>query len=588
MNMQRRPPTGLGRPPSAAGGMARPPSARPPSAGLTRGGSRMGPSSGIRAPTASGDRPGTQRPNSAAFRAGTPDRTYYIVELRNKMSDLQTEIERLEDESEKMRNDEQRSSIFHRKESALVDEISALRGQLADFNTVVDLARANVGLGGLAGFDSQEVIETMEDETEALKQSNESAAQRLDDIFSQRQTLESDADRIETEVRQHDETSSSLVDNMPPVRQAQYHHLMDEHERLMEEQASAQANLDVLLAKQAQLEDELANDTEKKDILRLRQERDTLERRKAELSSQTEKPQDYTSLLAKAKADNRVMSEFQLKTQQMEGTCTRLQERLNQLEEDLQEKTGEKSSRFAILQQKDHEMQRFIDTFEENKNREALAIEERQNLVVELLLHMSRGVHDQNHLPTPGQLTELQSDLSFKREQLDHSQTTHERLQKELVDREDELEKLNSFDSKIGTEIDAINTKLLELQAEIAKYSDLDGLRATENAKRQALLDEKSHLIARRERFAQLNESTRKETERLRAAISGDRGLAQLESQEKKLKHHEMVIFQLQDFISTSSREIDFQQLHNQCLSLIEEINSLHIKNAQESGTTSS
>jgi intraflagellar transport protein 74 len=88
---------------------------------------------GMRARTAMG--PGRQ----------IADKSYYLSELRAKMSDLQRETRSLQEESERAARDAQVYSALERRYEERVSEVRVLEGQLADFNLAFDKVRTSGG-----------------------------------------------------------------------------------------------------------------------------------------------------------------------------------------------------------------------------------------------------------------------------------------------------------------------------------------------------------------------------------------------------------------------------------------------------------
>ena len=75
------------------------------------------------------------------------------------------------------------------------------------------------------------------------------------------------------------------------------------------------------------------------------------------------------------------------------------------------------------------------------------------------------------HRPTVAQVSEMQSDLTFKERQLKASQSTQERLEAELNKRKAELEKIDQLDKKIALELENLTNKMgsMKDQMEIFK-----------------------------------------------------------------------------------------------------------------------
>ena len=78
-------------------------------------------------------------------------------------------------------------------------------------------------------------------------------------------------------------------------------------------------------------------------------------------------------------------------------------------------------------------MSELIDTFDATKSTELKKIEKAQQEVVKLLQSISRklSMQETSSDMTDEKLKEMNADLDFKREQMDHSVSTSERLSRE-------------------------------------------------------------------------------------------------------------------------------------------------------------
>jgi hypothetical protein len=80
-------------------------------------------------------------------------------------------------------------------------------------------------------------------------------------------------------------------------------------------------------------------------------------------------------------------------------------------------------------------MTQFIENYAETEAKGLQEQKETQQVIVQLLEAMSKDLGRQNNMPSVAQVSEMQSDLTFKERQLKASQTTQERLEAELTKR---------------------------------------------------------------------------------------------------------------------------------------------------------
>ena len=122
-------------------------------------------------------------------------------------------------------------------------------------------------------------------------------------------------------------------------------------------------------------------------------------------------------------------------------------------------------------------MTEFIDGFEETKRAIVAEQKEAQETIVGLLAHISKGLESEGSMPSQERLQEMHDEASFKERQLESSQATMQRLQKEREQRLEEMEKIRNLDEKIRVELDLLRSKMQSMSEEVVAFDDLDGLR---------------------------------------------------------------------------------------------------------------
>ena len=112
-------------------------------------------------------------------------------------------------------------------------------------------------------------------------------------------------------------------------------------------------------------------------------------------------------------------------------------------------------------------MTAFIEKFEATKQAD---LEEQKNveaMVVALLQHMSKDTEREHNLPDKNTVQDMREDLTFKERQMETSKTTQDRLEAELSKRNQELEKINTLDSKITVELSSLTTKMKSMRSDM-------------------------------------------------------------------------------------------------------------------------
>merc|ERR1711998_681551 len=80
-------------------------------------------------------------------------------------------------------------------------------------------------------------------------------------------------------------------------------------------------------------------------------------------------------------------------------------------------------------------------------------------------------------MPSQSDVHQMSSDLAFKQSQFDNAESTLQRVQLELNERKQDLERVEELERKMNQEVDNLNQKMDEMRDEIKVFENLDALR---------------------------------------------------------------------------------------------------------------
>ncbi|XP_076699481.1 intraflagellar transport protein 74 homolog isoform X2 [Callospermophilus lateralis] len=523
-----RPPSGM-RPLSGNNRVA---TGLPP--GTARPGSRGGPvgtggvlSSQIKV----ADRPVTQQ-GLSGMKTGMKgpqrqilDKSYYLGLLRSKISELTTEINKLQKEIE-MHNQENSVYLSYEKRAeTLAVEIKEFQGQLADYNMLVDKLNTNT-----------EMEEVMNDYN-MLKAQNDRETQSMDIIFTERQAKEKQIRSVEEEVEQEKQAADGIIRNMSPEKQVKYIEMKTTNEKLLQELDTLQQQLDSLNIKKESMETEIAHSQVKED----NQEIASMER---QLTDIKEKTNQFT-------------------------------EEIRQLDMDLEEHQGEMNQKYKELKKREENMDTFIETFEETKNQELERKAQIEANIVALLEHCSRNINRMKQISsiTNQELKMMQDDLNFKSTEMQKSQSTARNLTSDSQRLQLDLQKMELLESKMTEEQQSLKSKIKQMTADLETYNDLPALKSSGEEKKKKLHQERTVLSTRRNAFKKIMEKLNKEYETLKTQLQENETHAQLTNLERKWQHQEQNNFVMKEFIATKSQESDYQPIIKNVTKQIAEYN---------------
>lgn len=569
---------GAGPPPGTGmGGGIRPGTGMRPGTGARaalgsrQGTARAGPinTSGVGMQTSMNisDRPVTQQGLSGMRTAGNgparqiQDNSYYLQILRAKCAEIIAEIGVLKGNIDQGQKDNAAYGQLERKYETLTNDMRALQGELADYNLLLDRARVH-----------REVDDVLQ-EAHQLQASNATDRQRVDEVFNHRNNLESQARDVEHQLQRHHQALAQRLNDIDPGMKDHFMRQQTKHQILSsQELPKRQAELNFFDERLREMEHALTRDPMRNKASRLREELVRLERKHQSLSDELDGPQlsegqQREMLLNKVKADNAEIAEVERRLSEAQDAIKRGRAQLSQLASEMSEANDPKAQKYQELFARDKEMTELIDSFDEKKAVEVNRQETLQEKVVNLLQGISRKLAQAANTGsmTDEKFSEMRSDLDFKQHQMDASVSTSSRLEGELARRKLELEKINTLDEKISTELTQLNEKMEKMASELETYRDLSALKAQSEQKEKELVKSKAAALKRGEAKKGEHAATKQKYEELKAKLAGDEVATSLDELEQKMRHHEQTVYMLTEYIDTKGAETMFQPIAEEC-----------------------
>jgi intraflagellar transport protein 74 len=336
-----------------------------------------------------------------------------------------------------------------------------------------------------------------------------------------------------------------------------------------------------LSARQELLMNSIAQDADKKraasfllEILKKRQIRDEMQK-ECSISVDEEKQ----LLIKQAKSTREDIEILERQLNDMRDTVQESKNRLNATNEDLKEYSGDNARVYQELQEKDREMQEFIDTFPEKEREELKKIEEAEKQIVQILERVSRTELLKKQMPketsAPGMLQALAGELSDKMAHLENAKVTHQRLEKELTERKEELNKIANLDEKIQQELQAHAQKMAEQRQDMVRYTDIERLRQEIDARRKRLLAQKAYLLKLRDTSKHQVYALNAGLESMKQQLNQNPKHVAIAAQEQKLRLIMQSNFSVEDFVRIKEKETQYLTTKAECLRITDEINGL-------------
>ncbi|XP_070563843.1 intraflagellar transport protein 74 homolog [Ptychodera flava] len=567
MSSMRQPPPGTSR--AGAAAAVNPGTARPG----TRGGAAAAAGGVLDARINISDRPMTQQ-GLGGMKTGPKgpsrivrDESYYMGHLRTKIHELESENNKLQKEIDHFNQENAQYLSYEKTAEVLASELRELQGQLGDYNTLVDKLNTDT-----------EMDEVLEDYNQ-VKVQNDMEAKSIDTIFTERQEKEQQIQLVEVEIDQLKRMADSLVQDMNPNMKQKYVQLKQTNEAVQRDLEAKQQTLDALNTKRDNLEDELQHSQVKQEAVRLYEQLNELEAKKASIMEEEQQKgspaEEREKLLKQVKEDNQEIAGMERKTQELKEELNNLRDEIHQLDMDLEEHQGERNVKYKELKKREETMNEFLESFEVTKATELERKVAIEGNVVALLEHMSRNLSRSKHMPTPQELARMQEDLSFKENEMHKSQATASGLASESHRLQMDFQKVEQLETKINAELDTLKEKIRQMEEELITYGDLDALKKQGDEKKRKLHEDKINLTKRRDTFKRAMQELTAQYEALKAQLNDNETHAQLGNLERKWQHHEQNNFVMKEFIATKSMESDYRPIVKNVKGMLSDYNKI-------------
>lgn len=531
------------------------------------------------------DRPVTQH-GMGGMRVGTAgpkrqvqDTSYYISLLRNKCTEISAEVKKLKKENDRFQADNNSYVKYERQYEDLIKVVRNLEGNLADYNLAMDKARDSTDPDDVRAYQQQ------------LAHRNKQEKHQVDAIFMERQNCENAIRSFEEKMDKMRKMEEYKVSQLSEHDRARYMQLAQENQHLNHALESRRNELESVLKRVRQGEAALENDHLREDHKSLSRQLDSLRQEKENLETELEtsklSPEEARArLLEKVKDDNQKIQELGKQIDDAEEECREKRRQINEVQSEVDERRGGTggaagdAQKYAALEERDKEMTRFLETFEEQMVQELEEQKRAQKMIVGLLEHTSRHLAHSENLPSEEQYTEMKDTLTFKKKQLESSASTMEQLEKELEKRRGELEKINTLDEKIEVELKSLTERIETMKNEMTQFVKIDEMRTQAEYTRSELEALSQYYKKRRSNMRSQVSLVKQKHDKRKAMLTDNETARMLEGLEQKLRSHEQNIYHLNEFIIEKELETNFQSEREECGRIIDDLNAFHIEQA--------
>lgn len=476
----------------------------------------------------------------------------------------------MDEETATIAKNNEKYAALEREYEKTIKEVRTLEGELADYNLAQDKYRSNTD------------VEDINDAYLRLKERNDGDKEKVDEIFAKYKNMDKKTSQLNDSIREVYSEAANSMKALGPTVQEEYRNLQQLKEQLQNETDAKEQRVRDLDLKINHHQKTLKSPEYKTHQrgMELQKKKKHLQMKIAELREETDAdmtPEEVQDRLhAKIKALQADLEQREKTKAQLESSVDNLQAEVNKKEQELKEaQTYAQNSKYIEkLYERERKIQDLIDAFPEFMQKENDNKTRLKKTIVALMKHISKGLNAANNLPNAETLSEMKRELTFKDRQLANSKDTLTLLQQEMKKKQEDLDKINKLDVKIGNQNKSLKAKVTQMMEKMATFKTEDEMRADAAAYKKQLLAEQGVTKAKREALKRQVALEAQSFEKLKREMSGNETLRRLESLEQKLKIQAQTVFALDEFISSRKRESDYHGILNVLKEMSSEINS--------------
>jgi intraflagellar transport protein 74 len=501
------------------------------------------------------------------------DKAYHTLELRQRLQDIDNEMQNMRDEITKIETDNTLQAQLARKYDNMLKDIRNKEGDLADFNLALDKVRTNIDAAELR------------DMFDRLRQRNEHERSAVDEVFMRAATAEKAVRETENRVSEFHDRLAQRVGSLGDDAQQEYSDLRDEEALHLRENAKKEQLLGDIDARIQAAHEDLASEAYQVHArgLQLQRLHASLTRQRTQLEEEFDSgatgEELYARLMRLLKESKSDAAALEVRVMELERGNARTQQEVEKREKDVvsAQNFQANSHKYESIFAKDKHIRDYINTFPESMAVEVATKERVQGTIVALLKHISSQVAAQETLPTDAaKLDELKADLSFKQMSQQQSEATITVVKKELVKRREELARIQGLDRKVEEELVELKNKKAEMQDGLGKFKSADELRR-EHAEKKALLTRQAVDFRRmRDALRLALQQTSQEFDTASRLLQANPQHKTLVALEAKLASLRKASHAIEESLAARRRESDYARLKEQSMATVEELNGMH------------
>ncbi|CAF0840616.1 unnamed protein product [Rotaria sordida] len=586
-----------------------PPSSRNPQAPGTSSGRPIG--TATRLTTASGQRPssrggplgsnmrikvedapmnrgglgGIQNPGGLAGRQ-VQDRTYFVGLVRSKVSDLESEIQRLQRETDSFTEDNKQYFALSKAAEDSSQHIENLRNELGDYNMVIDRLQT-----------TGEVAE-LKKEIADLNAHNHQVESSIDEIYLEKQRKEQRIQKLERDLAEEKRKAERLLDNMNPELKQRYAKIKSTSNQLQNQMDSMQNEISTLDGHMNKMREQMSGAVIKQEALTLVEQIYELELKREQLTNESKSiltpEQERQKLTQQVKEDNQEIAAMDKQISELRERNENLKQSYenDDIQTSLLVQQQNKSSttaddetkqKYIELKKREQHIDEFFSTYEQTREQNLNDIKNIQKTNLTLLALISRTLVKGDQALTRDDYTQLKTNIDQHEAEKKKSHDTLAILAEQHRKVKQDYAKVETLDQKLAEELKELKKQYAKMQEDLEKFNDLEGLKRKAEKRKIQLAADKNNMGKQRQVTKFEIQTLQSQFEAAQTQLRDNETHQQLVNLEKKLQSVSQALFTLDESLASQHVQGQYEQVKRQALELVQAHNRWLIQHYQNS-----
>ncbi|CAF0816719.1 unnamed protein product [Rotaria sp. Silwood1] len=537
------------------------------------------------APMVRGGLGGIQNPGSLGGRH-VQDRTYFVGLVRSKVSDLDSEIQRLQRETESFTEDNKQYFALSKAAEDLSQQIETLRNELGDYNMVIDRLQT-----------TGEVAE-LKKEIADLTAHNHQVESTIDEIYAEKQRKEQRIQKLERDLGEEKKKSERLLENMNPELKQRYSKIKSTSNQLQQQMDSMQNEISTLDGHMNKMREQMSGAVIKQEALTFVEQIYELELKREQLSNESKSiltpEQERQKLTQQVKEDNQEIAAMDKQVSELRERNENLKQSYenDDIQSSLLVQQSNKSSttvddetkqKYIELKKREQHIDEFFSTYEQTREQYLNDIKNIQKTNLTLLALISRTLVKGDQVLTRDDYTQLKTNVDQHEAEKKKSHDTLAILAEQHRKVKQDYAKIETLDQKLTEELQELKKQYVKMQEDLERFSDLEGLKRKAEKRKIQLAADKSNMGKQRQVTKFEIQTLQSQFEAAQTQLRDNETHQQLVGLEKKLQSVSQTLFGLDETLASQNTQGQYEQVKRQALELVQAHNRWLIQHYQNS-----